>query len=176
MKPNLKWIIMQFDQGTGELKQPRRQNDSENVTWKANSCSISYKFFNVGDFFFGIDSKGLCLIKFKNEKENYCLLFTSSIDVNETRKLFHVVAVQQRKRNQPKIVTTCKVTLLLSLHITFFCHSRCRRLRRVAQAPPLVSLEGEHSSPAISGCRKNFWYFFADIPRKSSLSVTHSHR
>ena len=60
---------MQFDQGTGELKQPRRQNDSENVTWKANSCSISYKLFNVGDLFLELILKGCVLLSSKMKKK-----------------------------------------------------------------------------------------------------------
>ena len=49
--------------------------------------------------FSGVNSKGLYL-RSEKEKENCCLVFTSSIK-RETRR-FHVVVVQQRQRNVQK--------------------------------------------------------------------------
>ena len=49
--------------------------------------------------FSGVNSKGLYL-RSEKEKENCCLVFTSSIK-RETRR-FHVVVVQQRQRNVHK--------------------------------------------------------------------------
>ena len=61
--------------------------------------------------FSGVNSKGLYL-RSEKEKENCCLVFTSSIK-RETRR-FHVVVVQQRQRNVQKLKAwcTCQVVVL----------------------------------------------------------------
>ena len=56
-----------------------------------------------------LNSKGLYLSSQK-EKENRCLVFTSSMN-REIRK-FNIAVVQQLQRNVQKALCTCKVVVL----------------------------------------------------------------
>ena len=66
--------------------------------------------------FSGVNSKGLYL-RSEKEKENCCLVFTSSIK-RETR-WFHVVVVQQRQRNVQKSVTHVQSCCFPYLNLTY---------------------------------------------------------
>ena len=119
--------------------------------------------------FFGIDCKGLCLIKFKNEKENYCLLFTSSIDVklgNYARRSC-ATTLNGKEINQkswPRAESPyCYRYVLL------FCRSRWRCLRPRFSSSLDCPFRRRTFFPGNFRIQKGFfWYFFADIPRKNS--------
>ena len=67
--------------------------------------------------FSGVNSKGLYL-RSEKEKENCCLVFTSSIK-RETR-WFHVVVVQQRQRNVEKSVMHVPSCCFANLNLLCF--------------------------------------------------------
>ena len=78
-------------------------------------------------FFQELNSKGLYLKSLK-EKENRCLVFTSSRK-REIKK-FHVVVVQRRQRNVQKSVMHVQSCCFAYLNLLLVCRSRCHRHRR----------------------------------------------
>ena len=87
---------------------------------------------NVGDFFQELNSKGLYLSS-RKEKENCCLVFTSSRK-REIKK-FHVVVVQRRQRNVQKSVMHVQSCCFAYLNLLLVCRSRCHRHRRCLSCP-----------------------------------------
>ena len=83
----------------------------------------SFNLSNAGDFFQELNSKGLYLSS-RKEKENRCLVFSSSIN-REIRK-FQVVFVQRLQRNVQKSVMHVQSCCFVSLKLLLFCCSCCR--------------------------------------------------
>ena len=67
--------------------------------------------------FSGVNSKGLYL-RSEKEKENCCLVFTSSIK-RETIWFYVVVVAQQRQRNVPKSVLHVQSCCFPYLNLTY---------------------------------------------------------
>ena len=135
----------------------------ENFTQKVNlfcfkphhfySNSFNWNGWNVKcwRFFQELNSKGLYLSSLK-EKENRCLVFTSSRK-REIKK-FHVVVVQRRQRNVQKSVMHVQSCCFAYLNLLLLCRSRCHRHRRCLRClvsfVKRVSREGQWKKIKIS--------------------------
>ena len=77
----------------------------------------------------------------------------------------HVVAVQQRLTEKKSTKNRDHVQSHLIVIVTYYFFAVLVDVAfvRVSQAPSIVPLEGEHSSPAISGYRRDFFGIFLPI-------------
>ena len=88
--------------------------------------STLFNLSNVGDFFWSWIPKGTEYLSSQKEKENRCLVSTSSIK-REISK-FHFLAIREvtaKKKDKKSMlhVQSC----FASLNLLLFCRSRCRR-------------------------------------------------
>ena len=90
---------------------------------------IQFLFYlsnNVGEILGGLNLKGPYL-SLKNEKENFCVVFTYSIKQAREISNFHVAVVQRRQRNVEKSLMHVQSCCFANIYLLLFCCSRCWR-------------------------------------------------
>ena len=125
--------IMSIDRRSRYVTFPRKQNfwmttnskrhlESEFPLFQTSSILFSFIQFvkSWRNSLMGLNTKGPYL---SLEKENFCTVFTNSIERAREIRKFHVAVVQRRLRNVQKCVMHVQSCCFANINLSVFCRS-----------------------------------------------------